>query len=90
MTRILSTNKLAENAVGKGHPPTDAQENNLTQILLRLFVLWQTLQIECANFGDQDLPTLYPYKDIWLKIKMELPEHLIFYADSICQMQKAI
>ena len=89
LTGSLSTNESAEDAVGKSHPPTDARENDLAQILLGLFVPWQTLETECANLGDKDLPTLYPYRDIWLKIKTDLPEHLIFYADNICQMQRS-
>ena len=89
LTGALSTNESAENAVSKGHSSTDARENNLAQILLGLFVLWEVLQVKCANFGDKDLPTLYLYRDIWLKMKIDLPEHLIFYADNICQMQRS-
>ena len=56
---------------------------------LGLFISEEILQVQCANFCDRKLPTTYLYRDIWLKIKINLPKHLIFYADNICQMQNS-
>ena len=41
----LSTNEFAEKAVKNGHPTTEARQNDLTQVLLGLFIPWDRLRI---------------------------------------------
>ena len=49
LTKPLSINELAENTVQIGHLATDAQQNDVAQILLNLFVLWDHLRIQLAG-----------------------------------------
>ena len=83
---ILSDNEEVEDAIPGGHPKTDACWANLTVMLLSCFVPWERF----LDLFHTIRATIAMYKEfawsVWERCEPNLPPHVQFYAQNVCQM----
>ena len=85
----LSDNEEAEDAIPGSHPETDVRRVDLAFVLLSLFVSWERL----LDLFYTERAKIATYKkfawSVWERCEPNLPPHVQFYAQNICQMRKS-
>jgi hypothetical protein len=80
---------VAEDSLLGGHPITDAILNNTAEILLSLFIPWQSLPLLLRESALTLENSISRYYHVWITTEPSLPLYLQIFASNIEMLQKS-